>query len=190
MDLNEYHRFCRLSLSERVAEASINNPYVSMLQDKLLLLGGKQLCVHPGDKGKDCQGIYERGKVVTLPVSLREMEQSNCHGNVSKLFLQGKLKAIVTGYCLTTNSFTDNSLWCQHSFGLTARRIVETTCVRDLYHGVVMTGAEAIRFAISNISFEEVKKCIDKGTLTMKDLMSAIGQGESVEVEDNELACF
>jgi hypothetical protein len=73
-------------------------------------------------------------------------EDNDCHTNAAVLWTDGTTTAIGTGYALS-----DDGLWRQHSWGVdTGGTVVETTEERLRYVGLVLSGADAMRFAISN----------------------------------------
>ena len=85
-----------------------------------------------------------------LPITFKKMRACNCHSNVSRLYKEGKIDAIVTGWALS-----DDCLWRQHSWGIVSGpkgdRIVETTGKRKKYYGVILEGNEIDDFVTTNV---------------------------------------
>lgn len=73
---------------------------------------------------------------------LVEGEPSDCHVNAARLWRAGRSEAIGTGYALS-----DDGLWREHSWGVRAGRVIETTTPRLRYFGVVMADDRATWFA-------------------------------------------
>jgi hypothetical protein len=111
------------------------------LTQRLLSLGGVavvQLELEDPDIGiLTKRGCSSAGRVVT--VRGRDHE---CHANTAALFCSGAILSIVTGYALS-----DDGLWRQHSWGISAiGDIVESTTRREHYYGVTLKGREIPRF--------------------------------------------
>ncbi|MEU8080764.1 hypothetical protein AB0B31_35585 [Catellatospora citrea] len=70
----------------------------------------------------------------------------DCHGNVAKLWIDGRIDAIGTGYALF------EGLWRQHSWGVgDGGAVLETKWLCERYVGVVLpAGEQTVRFALSN----------------------------------------
>jgi hypothetical protein len=115
---------------------------------RLLAAGGKYV-LWPGHGDEDLPNYQERGKVFTPKrVSLMRGAPNGCHANAAANWSSnpGQHK-IATGYALTK----DDQMWRQHSFNVGPdNRIIETTVIRQLYFGYVLTDTEAIKFLFSN----------------------------------------
>jgi len=80
--------------------------------------------------------------------------RSECHGNASRIWLDGRVAMIGTGYALS-----GDGLWRQHSWGLTRREeVVETTEQRLRYYGLALGDSLALDFAVANAGdkFEQI----------------------------------
>jgi hypothetical protein len=134
-------------LARRLAEAIRQQPEILALRNRLLALGGLEL-VAPPFVDADIKAIIEAGELTTGVIVAKNMEMSNCHENVAKLWLdrRSRLTAIATGYALS-----GDGLWRQHSWGIRRRSIVETTAPRVKYFGIVLKGTRANLFAAANL---------------------------------------
>jgi hypothetical protein len=127
------------ALGERLALAADGDPNWRRLSKKLLRIGGRALVVPWGDE-PHLADLVERGGPMTtrfaaqLPGASRE-----CHWNVIRLYeASAGTVHVGTGYALS-----DDGLWRQHSWGVNAKQIVETTELREAYFGIVLTPREA-----------------------------------------------
>jgi hypothetical protein len=125
-------------------------PRLAELRERLIALAGGEACF--ADREPDLEAILERGQVFSGRCRLIRGERNQCHANAGKLWenSRGQLPiAIVTGYALS-----DDGLWRQHSWLIAkpGRRwtVIETTCRRLLYYGVVLTEEEARHHADCN----------------------------------------
>jgi hypothetical protein len=156
MDREEHERLASI-YAERVAQADLEVPgYIthwSHLRWLLLRFGG-ELVVPPLKPDDLLVPLIEGGVIFAKIRGLALGRRSECHGNASRIWLDGRVAMIGTGYALS-----GDGLWRQHSWGLTRREeVVETTVERLLYYGVVLTGPYALDFAAANASekFEHV----------------------------------
>jgi hypothetical protein len=112
------------------------------LKEKLLAIGGERISAERWGFGPL---LVLHGCLIDLPVRLRRMDTSRCHGNVAHLWdcrtKSSRLKGIATGYGLS-----DDGMWRPHSWGLTATHIVETTEGRLRYFGIRLAGEAADYF--------------------------------------------
>ena len=127
-------------------------PYLSALEQKLLLIGGEALVLR-NETREDTALIVKEGKL--FPVRYRRVQQgesNGCHANSARLYLAGR--QIATGYGLK------EGLWRQRSWGVedyvtesgkVVERIVETTVKFRLYFGLVRSDRKAFRFGIENL---------------------------------------
>ncbi|GAA1378236.1 hypothetical protein [Catellatospora chokoriensis] len=82
----------------------------------------------------------------------------DCHGNVAKLWIDGKIDVIGTGYALF------EGLWRQHSWGVGDGDVLETKWLCERYVGVVLpAGEQTVRFALSNFD-GDVKQVLQQRT--------------------------
>lgn len=115
-----------------------------LLNEKLLPLAGERV-VWLGFE-EDLAKILERGRTFA-GASARKQEgiPSRCHENVAHLWQEGE-NQICTGYALSADG-----LWRQHSWLLEQDgTVVETTELRELYFGYVLTDDEAGEFFYDN----------------------------------------
>jgi|SRR5215469_948974 len=138
----------RKQREEQEAWNAANAESILSMKEKLTGIGGSR--VSP-QIFIELPFVLKLGEYMNLPVTLRRMEPSRCHDNVSKLWLtrkpKGRLKKICFGYGLTK----DDGMWRPHSWGLIVRRggfrILETTVIRDAYFGVIMNEKAATYWA-------------------------------------------
>jgi hypothetical protein len=112
---------------------------VEQLTTILLQYGGMRVAVWP-DSDPTINLVIEQGKLFVLPAVKKPGQRNRCHQNVARMYRdrQHGIKAIGTGYALT-----DDCIWREHSWGISAKRILETTTMRLLYFGVEMKGEAA-----------------------------------------------
>jgi hypothetical protein len=132
-------------LARRLEEVAEIQPDVTKLREVLVNLGGKEL-VPPGEFDPDLPALLESGCVISGPVILTPMEESQCHKNVAKLWLEKKITGVCTGYGLTES----DGLWRQHSWGVRSCSIIETTVERRIYFGIELIGIDLMHFIMSN----------------------------------------
>ena len=105
----------------------------------------------------DIDLIANRGQFLSTDgITIVKGRKHQCHGNAARLYRQGKIDFIVTGYA---DGFTwsenvpidkrdpKESVWFQHSWGIKDNNIVETTSNFSRYYGVVLTKEESAKFA-------------------------------------------
>jgi hypothetical protein len=138
-------------LRERNRCAFEADPRLEALERRLLDLGGLMPVFYRSDP--DIGRLLERGRY--FPGSRARMcrgGDSACHGNAGLLFVESRgAVRIATGYALS-----DDGLWRQHSWGLTAEdwSVVETTLPRIRYYGFALSDAEMLWFTIQNLPVE------------------------------------
>lgn len=111
-----------------------------------LTFGYRQLVVPPPSKEKDLTKLLERGEFFHRPIEFIKGEASECHANTARLYEEGVLDYIVTGYALS-----DDGLWRQHSWGIGHDgQIIETTEPRENYYGFALRNDEAVEFCAFN----------------------------------------
>ena len=83
----------------------------------------------------------------------------NCHANVAKLWIEGDLDAIGTGYAL------HDGLWRQHSWGVGDEgAVLETKWVCERYFGLTWPpGEPTVKFALSNYE-GDIREVLKQGT--------------------------
>lgn len=150
--------------AERVAEHDRANPGYARKWDALsaaVLAHGGDLVVPPLEPEPRPVTIAE-GLSVWDPdvVAVRHLagQDNHCHGNSAELWLTGQADGIGTGYALN-----DDGLWRQHSWALAPDgAVIETTVGRDLYAGIILTGVELWRFALSNTHVDEIQLATER----------------------------
>jgi hypothetical protein len=131
------------ALGERLGLAADGNPDWKRLSRKLLRIGGRALVVPWGDE-PHLADLVERGGSMTTRFAVQfPGAPRECHWNVIRLCeASAGTVHVGTGYALTSDG-----LWQQHSWGVNAKQIVETTELREAYFGIVLTPREAKSFA-------------------------------------------
>ena len=93
----------------------------------------------------DLEKLLHRAGEVTTGSRLAEGDINACHANAARLWIDGAVAAIGTGYALT------DDLWRQHSWGIDADgTVVETTMPRERYVGLTLHETESVVFAMNN----------------------------------------
>jgi hypothetical protein len=98
-------------------------------------------------KDPDIHKIITRG--TEFPLSGRKLWRgagSQCHFNISSLYMDGRIEFICTGYALAKDGG-----WRSHTWGLLDHRVVETTNRYLAYFGFVMSKREAQEFTEANL---------------------------------------
>jgi hypothetical protein len=138
---------------ERLAEYETDLPgYAaawSGLEATLLASGGSAAVVglEPDEYLVD---LLERGRFFDAErAEVALHEQSECHANSGRLWLEGK--GFATGYALS-----EDGLWRQHSWGVASDDApIETTETRTAYYGIVLDNAAALRLTMRALGGEE-----------------------------------
>ena len=134
------------------SEASVEPRWLA-LNDKLLALGGHAIVAYPPYYFADRlpTALSRRAKTLDpLGAIMLEGQQGHCHHNTAAMFAKTELWRfggradlpkikIATGWALS-----DDGIWRSHSWGvLRDGTVVETTCSRIGYFGVVLKPAES-----------------------------------------------
>ena len=130
-------------LTQRLEDASREQPEILLLRQKLLSIGGIEL-VAPPEFDSDFPSLINDGHLMPGSVVEEFLQSRACHQNVAELWRQGKLSGIGTGYALS------GELWRQHSWGVRTDCLIETTVTRSKYFGFLLTGERADHFAALN----------------------------------------
>lgn len=125
-----------------------NHPDQNYLKLNAILLqyGGKVVVPRPSERPDQWLPlVIEFGELIGLPPLKKKGDPSNCHQNVSRIWIAKRygIKAIGVGFGMNL----DDGVWHEHTFGISARRILETTCLRDKYFGFSLHGELADLFA-------------------------------------------
>ena len=144
-------------LDKRLRDHAKEQPEILKLQKILLSVGGEQL-VAPPSVTHDVPLLVESGFVMDYPVTERIMRPNMCHLNSVELFATGKAIGFSTGFALSE----DDGLWRQHSWALKRRkdgtnRIIETTCKRYRYFGILYWGPVGKWIAKEEFEFNGVE---------------------------------
>lgn len=111
---------------------------------RLLQYGG-ELVVPPLHPESDLDELLHGAREVTVGSRLAEGDANACHANAARVWIDGSVPAIGTGYALTQD------LWRQHSWGIDAEgMVVETTVPRERYVGLTLGETECVAFAVNN----------------------------------------
>jgi hypothetical protein len=131
-------------LDQRLREHAKVQPEIRQLKRILLRLGGWHLVAPPTSPDENVPHLVQSGFVMPGPAKLKVMGQSACHLNASRLWLERQrgIVAIGTGYALS-----EDGLWGQHTWAVRREGLVETTCSRKKYFGVVLWSVLADGFA-------------------------------------------
>lgn len=124
---------------------------------RVLAYGGDLVVPHVQPES-DLDALLTHGALHGPKVRLVEGGRS-CHANVAKLWIDGEIKAIGTGYALT------DGLWRQHSWGLDDdTTVVETKSPCERYIGIHLPAGEpSVRFALSNYA-GDIRRVLEQRT--------------------------
>jgi len=131
-------------LRKNLASAVKEQKGWTKLRRRLLDLGGEEIAARYEE---DLEILLLLGEEFVGKARRRPGEQSQCHRNAGRLYRNGELAAIATGWALS-----DDRIWRQHSWGIDWKgRIVETTEPRLMYYGVYLVRQAAAAFAEGNL---------------------------------------
>jgi hypothetical protein len=133
-------------LAQRLdAMPSAHRGVMKQLIEVLLSFGGDRVAITGYDE--DVYRLVRRGQLWSGRGALKMPgAPSQCHANAANLWDANRDTVILaTGYALSRDG-----MWRQHSFGLNAGRVVETTEPRVAYFGFAMTPQESERFHDEN----------------------------------------
>lgn len=130
-------------LSERVRIAVARSPRMAELRERLLGIGGAEVCFYDGEP--DLAKILERGMVWKgYRARVRRGKPCRCHSNVCFLWDDNSSwMRIATGYGLSSDGIWRSHSWC---VSLDKEVVYETTVKRIRYYGFVMTERECKNF--------------------------------------------
>ncbi len=135
------------------------HPYAD-LRSKLLGIGGLEVVLPRYDElseGQRNRQRYETMRILDEGQSwpghlaqLEPMEDSSCHINAAVLFKKG-VGTIASGFTLS-----EDGLWREHSWLLKETdQLIETTVLRLLYHGYVLSEQEQLWFVTSELGSDD-----------------------------------
>jgi hypothetical protein len=143
----EQKRFFAIPFEKREDAFFEMFPDGKFLKEKLLSIGGSRVAwmvVEP-----HLSAIINNGQSFSTDKRKKiEGATNRCHGNTAKLFLQKDNIKIVTGYALS------DEVWRQHSWGYDGKKIIETTCLFEAYHGVILSGLDITQFVFGELGDE------------------------------------
>ena len=130
-------------LDKRLAELALVQPQILELRDILLNIGGCHV-VAPSRPEPDLSDLISHGGLIQGDILFDEMARNSCHWNVAEVWKSDSspVIAIGTGYALS-----EDGLWRQHTWGITASGIFETTEIRHTYYGIRLDRDQAAMFA-------------------------------------------
>ena len=117
------------------------------LSEMLLSIGGDAVVPAREDGDDFNRAVMRRGQFFRSGAFMANMKACDCHGNVSRLYLEGYPLWIATGYALS-----NDGLWRSHTWGVSRKdgEVVETTEPRVAYYGFVMPKRLSDEFARDN----------------------------------------
>lgn len=121
---------------------------ILQLRDRLLKIGGEEVCMPFGEE--DIDNILKYGQLWTHTPRLIEGNPSQCHNNSCYLWNRNRKDTLIaTGYGLS-----EDGMWRQHSWvihmKLNGNKIIETTVPRIAYYGYVMNDKMCQEFYNNN----------------------------------------
>ena len=134
---------------------------------KVLAHGG-ELVVPPRIPDPDLGQLLRDCTLHEPPVRSLEQE-GNCHGHVAKLWIDGGIDVIGTGYALS------DSLWRQHSWGIGSDGATwETKWACEQYIGMALPhGEETVRFVLNNYD-GDIKDVLREGKGRAPDIIRVL----------------
>jgi len=137
-------------------------PTYGELRSRLLGIGGLEVVLPRYDELSEPQRNrqrYETGRILKQgqtwagdQARLELMEESSCHVNTAILFKRGA-GSIASGFALS-----EDGLWREHSWiaeGGERQVLIETTVLRLLYHGYLLSVEEQGWFLTSELASDE-----------------------------------
>jgi hypothetical protein len=141
-----------------------------------LLAHGGELVVPPGIPEPDLDLLVADGTLLAPPVDVKDLG-GDCHANVTKLWIDGEIAAVGTGYALV------GDLWRQHSWGVKADGgILETKAGYERYCGVTLPhGESTVLFALNGFGGDVKTRLREGGGRTSEiiGLLRASRRGRS-----------
>jgi hypothetical protein len=125
---------------------------------RMVLAHGGDLVVPPLHPEPDLDQLLAAGTLYGPRVSALELG-GDCHANVAKLWIDGRIDAVGTGYALY------EGLWRQHSWGVDQDgTVLETKWLCERYVGLTLpSGEPTVRFALSNYE-DDIREVLKGGT--------------------------
>lgn len=119
------------------------------LKERLLSIGGTTIPEFIGSDDIEIYNLLKSGTVSTPQISkilIRKGTPSKCHRNCCDMYERDISLRIVTGFCLSDNT------WYEHSWLLNkSNSLIETTIKRDIYFGYILSrGEETDNFLFNN----------------------------------------
>jgi hypothetical protein len=133
---------------------------------RVLAYGG-ELVVPPGIPEPDLDLLVADGALLAPPVDVADLG-GDCHANVAKLWIDGEIVAVGTGYALA------GGLWRQHSWGVNADgAILETKAGYERYCGVTLPGEPTVLFVLNGFD-GDVKARLREGGGRTGEIISVL----------------
>jgi hypothetical protein len=134
-----------------------------------VLTYGGHLVVHHLRPESDVDDLLTRAAVHGPKVRLVGGGR-NCHANVAKLWIDGDIEAIGTGYALS-----DDGLWRQHSWGLDEdATVVETKFPCERYVGITLPpGESTVGFALNNYA-DDIREVLRQRSGRANDIVQVL----------------
>jgi hypothetical protein len=130
-------------LQQKYATTLQNQPRATELRKVLLDHGGEEVSFPAIEE--DLLLLLTRGELLSPKViQVREGARGQCHFNSCAEWFSDEGLSITTGYVL------DGAIWRQHSWCVNDDVLVETTFVREMYFGALLTHEEALTFVEEN----------------------------------------
>src|SRR5262245_3594299 len=125
---------------------------------RLLLAHGGDLVVPPMHPEPDLDELLADGAVHGPRLEFLDVG-GDCHANVAKLWIDGGIDAVGTGYALT------EGLWRQHSWGVAHDgAVLETKSLAERYVGLRLApGEPTVAFAVTNYP-DDIRLVLTAGT--------------------------
>ena len=139
------------------ASLAESQPGLRSLEKRLLAVGGSFVILR---QEEFLAALLRRGRTWSKPnVQKIDGRAHQCHANVAQLYLKEHSGQEPSSFQMVVGYGLDGSqaggTWLQHTWGLLDGALVETTVVFDAYFGAVLSGREALKSAVAQLTDKE-----------------------------------
>jgi len=145
MDAEWKERLSSSVINFIVGLSNKSKPKYMSLRDKLLSIGGEEVCLC---YESDLDEIFERGQFFKGKSKMIKGRPCRCHTNVGYLFDEHpNVFRVATGWALS-----EDGVWRQHSWAIniTNNTLIETTVKRKAYYGFILNEKECCEWVENN----------------------------------------
>jgi hypothetical protein len=140
---------------------------------RMVLAHGGELVVPPMHPEPDLDDLLAAGALHGPRVESLDLG-GDCHENVAKLWIEGGVDAVGTGYALT------EGLWRQHSWGVRPDGVIlETKWTAERYFGLRLApGEPTVKFAVTNYP-DDIRSALAAGTDRAAEIIRVVREARS-----------